>query len=107
MSIETCEMFRKQGTMMYVWCVNRRHELGLWSEEGAIVGTDFCFPLRDDRGEGKEVREGRMEWSMLDERRFMDEQRELKEAHESTAPELRQQSAPGADGKVRPALIVD
>ena len=109
LSIEQCEMFRRQGVMMYVWCVNRRCELQLWSEEGAVVGTDFVFPLRDVKGEGKEVREGRMEWTLQDERRW---QEEIKEQHMQlhTQPVAEQQQGMqgiGADGKARSALIVD
>ena len=103
MAIETCEWFRQAGVMMYVWVVNRRHELQLWSEEGAVVGTDFCFPLRDKRGEGKEVREGRVEWTMRDERRYLEEKKELEERHRKA----QQEAAVSADGHARPLLTVD
>ena len=101
LSIETCEQFRKEGVMMYVWVVNRRHEMQLWGEEGAVVGTDFCFPLRDTKGEGKEVREGRVEWTLQDERRFMEERKELEDSGR-TSSERRS----SADGRQRPPLRV-
>ena len=53
MSVETCERNRRQGVMMDVWVCNRRNELELWREEGAIVTTDFVFPKHEQRRGGQ------------------------------------------------------
>ena len=92
LSIERCEAFRLQGVLMYVWCVNRSCELQLWSQEGAVVGTDFVFPLRDSRAEGEEARDGQLHYTLQDERRWQEE--------------LKQQSG-GGEGQARRALTLD
>ena len=72
MSVEQCERNRRLGVVMDVWVCNRRNELELWREEGAIVTTDWCFPKHEDRrggqgwsGEGgeREEEKRRREWT--------------------------------------------
>ena len=53
MSVEQCERNRRLGVIMDVWVCNRRNELELWREEGAIVTTDFCFPKHESSRGGQ------------------------------------------------------
>ena len=72
MSVEQCERYRRDGLVMDVWVCNRRNEMELWREEGAIVTTDWAFPKHEERrggqgwsGEGAETEEWkrRKEWT--------------------------------------------
>ena len=97
MSVEQCERNRRLGVMMDVWVCNRRNELELWREEGAIVTTDWCFPKKEDRrggqgwsGDGGETDEGRRrrEWTRkkaVEEKRVRLEDERLERLQESQA----------------------
>ena len=72
MSVEQAERNRHHNLVMDVWVCNRRTELELWRQEGALVTTDWCFPRREERpgGQGwsggggeREEEKRRREWT--------------------------------------------